>query len=295
MKSFDLQRFTLLMKHELTEHARGYLRFTLGAFAAFFIINFLLSYEIALLNRGMDIALLNRGMDITDIAGPTLHSISGTSMFITVVLMIVSISSLYNNMNTKQERIRFLMLPATNLEKYLCRLLQLSVIGTLLIVGAYCVADLCCWALRGMLGHGLGLSMTYFFDDAFRGLFFQCEWDEALIFHYEFNPIICIMLIAVFSTYHLGGALFRRVPYIFTTLAIIATGIALTIIGTTLAALLINEENVLSIIDSFVENNEIIFFVIFYALPLAWTILCHWFSYRMLTRANVITHKTIGL
>lgn len=286
MKSFDLQRFTLLMKHELTEHSRSYLRFILGAFAAFFIVNFLLSYEIA---------LLNREMDITDIAGPTLRTISGTSIVIIVLLMIVSISSLYNNMNTKQERIRFLMLPATNLEKYLCRWVQLSIIGTLLIVGAYCVADLCCWMVRGMLGHGLGLSMTYFFDDAFRGLFFQCEWDEALIFHYEFNPIICIMLIALLSTYHLGGAFFRRVPYIFTTLAIIAFGISLTIVGTTLAALLINNENVLDILERLVENNRIIFFTFFYVLPLAWALLCHWLSYRMLTRANVITHKTIGL
>lgn len=286
MKSFDLQRFTLLMKHELTEHSRSYLRFILGAFAAFFIVNFLLSYEIA---------LLNREMDITDIAGPTLHSISGTSIVITVLLMIVSISSLYSNMNTKQERIRFLMLPATNLEKYLCRWLQLSVIATLLIIGAYCAADLCCWMVRSILGHGLGLSMTYFFDDVFHGLFYHRVWDASVIAQYEFNPFESVLLIAVLSTFHLGGALFRRVPYIFTTIAIIAGGIALTIVGTTLAALLINEENVLSIIDSFVENNEIIFFVIFYALPLAWTILCHWFSYRMLTRANVITHKTIGL
>ena len=286
MKSFELQRFALLIKHEITEHARGYLRFTLGAFVAFFVVNFLLSYEIA---------LLNREMDITSIVAPTLHSISGTSMLITVLLMIVSISSLYSNMNTKQERIRFLMIPATNLEKYLCRWLQLSVIAPLLIVATYCAADLCCWMVRGMLGHGLGISMTYFFDDAFRGLFFRREWDEALIAHYEFNPIVCIALLALLSTYHFGGALFRRVPYIFTTLAIIACGVALTIVGTTLAALLLNEESMLYFLDRLAENNDIVFAVIFYVLPLAWAILCHWLSYRMLTRANVITHKTFGL
>lgn len=285
MKNFDIQRFTLLMKHEITEHSRSYLRFILGAFAAFFIVNFLLSYETA---------LFNLDMNIDDIAGPTLHSISGTSMVIAVVLMIVSTSSIYSNMNTKQERIRFLMLPATNLEKYLCRWLQFSIVGTIIIVGSYCAADLCCWMVRSILGHGLGLSMTYFFSDFYHGLFFHRVWRDGLIAYYEFNPSECIIFFTLLSTYHLGGALFRRVPYIFTTLAIIGGGIALTIIGTTITAILLNQWNIPSALD-WIESNEFVLPIILYVLPIVWIILCHWLSYRMLTRANVITHKTIGL
>lgn len=285
MKNFDIQRFTLLMKHEITEHSRSYLRFILGAFAAFFIVNFLLSYETA---------LFNLDMNIDDIAGPTLHSISGTSMVIAVVLMIVSTSSIYSNMNTKQERIRFLMLPATNLEKYLCRWLQFSIVGTILIVGSYCAADLCCWMVRSILGHGLGLSMTYFFSKFYHGLFFHRVWRDGLIAYYEFNPSECIIFFTLLSTYHLGGALFRRVPYIFTTLAIIGGGIALTIISTTITAILLNQWNIPSALD-WIESNKFVLPIILYVLPIVWIILCHWLSYRMLTRANVITHKTIGL
>lgn len=285
MKNFDIQRFTLLMKHEITEHSRSYLRFILGAFAAFFIVNFLLSYETA---------LFNLDMNIDDIAGPTLHSISGTSMVIAVVLMIVSTSSIYSNMNTKQERIRFLMLPATNLEKYLCRWLQFTIVGTILIVGSYCAADLCCWMVRSILGHGLGLSMTYFFSKFYHGLFFHRVWRDGLIAYYEFNPSECIIFFTLLSTYHLGGALFRRVPYIFTTLAIIGGGIALTIISTTITAILLNQWNIPSALD-WIESNKFVLPIILYVLPIVWIILCHWLSYRMLTRANVITHKTIGL
>lgn len=287
MKSFDVQRFTLLMKHELTEHSRSYLRFILGAFAAFFIINIFISYETA---------MLHTSMPIDDIAGPILHSVSGASIAIIVLLMIVSISNIYSNMNTKQERIRFLMLPATNLEKYLCRWLQFSVIGTLLIIAAYCAADICCWMVRCILGHGLGLSMTYFFDDLYHGLFSHRVWKDGLIAFYVFNPSESLLLIALLSTYHLGGAFFRRVPYIFTTLTIIAVGIVMVIINTTIATIIISQwDNAFPSILERIDNYDVILFFIFELLPTVWIILCHWLSYRMLTRANVITHKTIGL
>lgn len=287
MKNFDVQRFTLLMKHELTEHSRSYLRFILGAFAAFFIINIFISYETA---------LLHTSMPIDDIAGPILHSVSGASIVIIVLLMIVSISNIYSNMNTKQERIRFLMLPATNLEKYLCRWLQFSVIGTLLIIAAYCAADICCWMVRSMLGHGLGLSMTYFFDDIYHGLFYHRVWKDGLIAFYDFAPIESLLLIALLSTYHLGGAFFRRVPYIFTTLASIAVGIVQIIIGTAIIPIIISQwGNSFPSILSWIENNGVTLVFIIKLLPIVWIILCHWLSYRMLTRANVITHKTIGL
>lgn len=286
MKNFDHNRFALLLKHDVIQHSRTYLRFALGSFVAFFIINFLLTYNSALLQPKADIAAA---------ANWDLNNVSDFSTFIMVLLIIVSVSSIFGNMNTKQERIRFLMLPATNLEKYLCRWLQFSFLSVILIVATYCLADVACWLLRTMMGQGLGLSMPRFFSGTTRALLFHADWTEAAGTTYEFNPVGLITLIAFLSTYHLGGAFFRRVPFIFTTLAIIASGIALTIVMTTLATIVFDATNINAFFDMLDRSSAVLAFVIFYVLPIAWAALCHWSAYRMFCRANVITHKTIGL
>ena len=82
------------------------------------------------------------------------------SIFIATVVMYVAATYIFNNMQTKEMRIEFLMQPASNFEKYMVRFLSMTVGVFLLASASIVVADLIHQLFCVVAGYDLRGSVT---------------------------------------------------------------------------------------------------------------------------------------
>lgn len=288
MNNFNLHRFSLLLKHEIIENGRSYLRFYMGVFAIFFLIILSMTYDLCLHPEAEMGIYSNWIGNVVSLCNPLVF-----------ILSLVTASYIFSNMADKQGRIRFLMIPATNLEKFIARWLQFCLLGPLMLIVAFSAADIVCWLLRVIIGEGLGVATPYFLESIVKSLFVKTLWDVEIMVD-SVNLSGLVNLYVFISAYLLGGTIFRRVPYIFTTLAGIAIGFFVVIFLLTFAGTLLSQvasPGFFGWLDDFkgwgemLEMGEYLYWII----PLGWIVFCHFMSYRMFCRAGIITNKRLGL
>lgn len=188
---------------------------------------------------------------------------------------------IFRNMLTKEQRINYLMLPATDLEKWLVRIVY---IFTVYIVGGilvFVVADL----LR------MGFYLLFYGDYVASATVFV--WD----FLHILNPALNDKNLALFvlfvsgtvwshSFFLLGGTLFRKQPFIFSSFMMF------------LLALLLG-----SILD-FIHSHVLISLsrdelnLVFYAVAsagFALTVMHYWLSYKIFHHMQVINNKWLNV
>ena len=191
------------------------------------------------------------------------------------VFFLVAASGLYRNEQKKQQRSAWLMLPATNLEKYLARwvyLLAYSVVGGVL---AFVVADLLnmCWLAIG--GYPV-VSAT----DNFFSMWPIPDSDTFESPHLATLTIAKLVVLTMFYVfYHMGGMLFKRFHFLMSTLLALAFLFCV------------------SLFDSWFIDSGILpigvhnrgYFYIF--LALCATVLFAWNAYRIFCRWQIIHFK----
>lgn len=72
-----------------------------------------------------------------------IQSATITCTFFFTFYLTISGCWIMNNMKTKEQRITFKMLPASDLEKFIVRALYITVVWVLIGVVAFCLADFC--------------------------------------------------------------------------------------------------------------------------------------------------------
>lgn len=132
MKNFNTTRFGHLLKLDLHQYGKTYLSFTGGCLIAHFIVQFLV-FRIANIAAGPV-----RGNDIESLVVSSFIAFCITGS----LLLLIGSSLLWNNLKTKEQRIAYFMIPATNTEKYLSRLLMCTVGVFVMNLLAFFVADL---------------------------------------------------------------------------------------------------------------------------------------------------------
>lgn len=288
MNNFNPQRFSLLLKHEIIENGRSYLRFYLGVFATFFLIIFAMTYNLCLHPEAEMSIYSNWIGNVVSLCNPLVF-----------ILSLVTASYIFSNMADKQGRIRFLMIPATNMEKFLCRWLQFCLLGPLMLIVAFSAADITCWLLRVIIGEGLGVATPYFLESIIKSLFVKTLWDVEIMVD-SVNLSGFVNLYVFISAYLLGGTVFRRVPYIFTTLAGIAIGFFVVIFLLTFAGTLLSQTSFPAFVEWMENHKDLAEFLemgeyLYWIIPFGWIAFCHFMSYRMFCRAGIITNKRLGL
>lgn len=285
---FDFRRFCLLLKRDFFEHKKENLRNYLGFFLGYFLIIFVTTYE----------TIDNPAFHPDTFWCPAAVAISLSTIFLQLLW---AISTVFSNLKTKQRRISFFMVPATVFEKYLSRLFQSTVVFWAVIPVAFVAADVVGWAVREALGEGHGLVTPHLVAEIGRIL-----TNDGKINGYVFIPTVLVYgsqitaWLALVGTYLLGGTIFRRQPFILTSLTVflfiilLVTGIGL------LAAFGIDwQERVaaIEVIGTQVKVAPYVFpgFITQIVLSLLWTVFCTWYSYRSFARANAIANKVIGL
>ena len=208
MKYFNIDRFLKLARWSLTMDRRWFVKNTL-AWAVVLTLMFL--FFTCLMKMNGQVATLASYQACTFMVVCT-----------TVALFVLGPTMMFNSMRGKHDDQRLLMLPASNLEKYLVRYSYWLLLFPCFFA-SFVVADLLQFLVNGMLGHeGRMLVMQYLADGVT-----DFHWQDDIP-----RPLggdIGITIVWLHSFYAVGTTFFRSHKYswILTSVALIVLGIIL--------------------------------------------------------------------
>ncbi len=195
MENFNIRRFGKVLQLTLITSRREYLNMNIGFFIAYVLCTCFILINDVYTMETIEWEIEN----IYDFLYPIYLCVGGCFIF--------------NNMKTKENRISFIMLPATNLEKYLARYIYVSVFWFLIGFVTLCLANLV----------SMPLSL------AFRNGMLPCLIPDILRYLFEFNkdsivqtglPLMWTAVILGVFWYHtltiLCGTIYRRNQVVFT-------------------------------------------------------------------------------
>lgn len=216
---------------------------------------------------------------------------SFTSFALFVFLIICSIGGcwIFSNMKTKEQRITFKMLPATDLEKFVVRALYATVVWWLMAFMAFCLADLFRMLVSLVAGVSIkGSAVPLFFSmiSANTDVNINTLNSGDVAFAAAIYTMANAWAFWAHSLYILGGTLFRRRQFVLTTLAH-------SIIGLVFTPMLIH---FVDSSDSLALRDSLVAIVWTAAAVFAvWGLLDWWLSYKIFRRMQVINNKWLNI
>ncbi len=275
MSKFNINRFgkTLLWSAKMTQkEILTNVAAMFFAFAVPFIIHLLSSYK-----------------------GSEMHTASNLTtamqlnILIYIIITVIGGCWLFSNMKTKEQRIMFKMLPATDLEKFIARALYVTVVWWLMAYVAFCLADVFRMLVSLIAGIDVVRSVIPEFTSILIG---TSEHTSFTVNSMRADETYAVLALAyawgfwMYSFYILGGTLLRRRQFVLTTLAHFAIGMVFTPILV----------NYVDGVDPDTARQL--------AVPLAWTGaafftawgIADWIlSYKIFRRMQVINNKWLNL
>lgn len=279
-KNIDLNRLGMVIRWDVLNNWTYNLGVIAGLAICFSIANIIRLYRIS----GF-IAASHELDAMTDSYKESAYMFFG---FISFMVIYVLASCIFRNMKTKLQRESFLMLPATNLEKYVARFLVVTVGGLVTLLGALVISDIIQLIFSFFITPGFHISLTWpvLSHTIFALSPIDNSW-QTILEVYSF-------LIFAHSFATLGGAFYRKFPVLLTA----CTGLALCLI----LGYIINELGEAGWLD-FVgtlhieEGSSAQYCAVFTssAVFLALAAFNYWASYKLFTRMQVICNKWINI
>ena len=268
MANFDIRRFGLVLRWMAVSTRKEVLSNTGAMFFAYmviFVTNMLMS-----LHTDFESAesRLDNAVDIN-----------------TMVFMIICVIGgcwIINNMKTKKLRVTFIMLPASRLEKFVARAFYVTFVWTVMAFVAYCLADLFRMLMSFVMGvHMAGCTIPMFLSQIFdEYLIASSKWEDKL-------ALVSYLALVFFthSIYVLGGVLFRRWQFVFTSCFVFLLTIACMLLTSVLPKSYL--------IYGSAENVCIL--VVAVCVFILWGATNWWLAYRLFRRMQVINNKWINI
>ena len=258
MKNFDLTRFGRVLKLDFVE---GYKSMLWGALCMtlLYLFFFWFAHNIAFHDNMQDPEAIKMAR-----ANTICEAVGAFSIIAMFIYFLIAASTLFRSEQKKQQRIAWLMLPASNLEKYLSRwvfLLVFSIVGGLL---PFFVADLIHMAYLSLTDYPVMTATDDFFK-WFPHVQYKGDTWKNILMVYTF-------LFMVHSFYLLGGVFFKKFHFIAVS--------AVMVLGLTMVFSVTNTFHL------YVFLNRIDIFIY-----VGLTVLFTWLSYWLFCRWQVITHK----
>ena len=273
MKKLNFHRVGLLIRYQIFSDIRKYRNQLLGLFIGIFATMFFILFN-------------GRWANIEEMNDAWSHSAAVSVLIAGGVLSLISASLTFSPMNSKTKRITSLMLPATNLEKFVSYLTVSVVFYHLAFLVVLPLADL--------------VQYVAFWALSYPRSFVTPEVMSILSQATPFFAVLTLLgCIAQIATYVLGSAFFRRQPFILTTLLTFVANYALLILlftflevfGESLAEYFLDPAYSMTFtLDSLKQPLKVALII----GTLLWIVLCLSASYRMFRRANVIPSRHIG-
>lgn len=287
--SFNWQRFCRVAHHQWVECRNENVKMLLGFALTFFFIILISTYDYMMGEVGW-------------VSGNYEGAIFFL-LFAAGLMSIIGASMIFSNLQTKQARINFFMLPATNLEKYLVRFLYATVGVLAGIILTFLATDMLLWGVRLLLQGG---STPIIYEMAIGA---EMVWDGIKFFIRESKdqivvdnsllliPTIITSTLSTYATYILGGTFFRRYAFLLTTATMWVAGmlLGLGLITFFTVAKKADYQTFSSYVEHLRDTSPLFWSSLGIVINLLWTIGCLWISYRMFRRSNVILNRSFGL
>ena len=280
MKQFDMTRFCRVLKLDFVEGRKAMMWGAL-CMVLLYLFFFWFAHEIGFHDSRFDYEqnperrMLMRVDAICEAVGV----FSAIAMFI---FFLISASTLYHGEQKKQQRIAWLMLPASNLEKFLSRwiyLLVFSVVGGLL---TFFVADLIHMAYLTMTDYPVQSAADDFFKIFPHTRTFpsgEYTGDNPLSVTSQYTA-----LITIHAFFLLGGVFFKKFHFIATT-AVFAVAMAC----------FASVYNSLGYRDTPTPPDYILGNIISIGFSVCLIAIFTWLAYWLFCRWQVVTHKFANL
>ena len=209
MNSFSINRFGQTFRWVLATNFRNFLAWTLGAAVGVFLMEMIL-------------VAFNVGGNYV----PFLYStVSNICQIALIIFVLVALSTGFADYQKKPQREAFLMLPSTNLEKFLTVVIYVTVVWSLAGFLAFVVGDTLRMAVRALAYGNEWYSLVPKMLDLFGEMIPSYE-DGMMIRPISYRVCAPIALIGLFvwlhSTYILGGTLLRKYAFVASSLVIIS-------------------------------------------------------------------------
>ena len=283
-KVLDFHRLAMVLRWDALSNWKKYVRSTLGlAFVFSFICIF---YQFNWRSNGY--------VTYHDVKDLYLGNVSGLFMFMSFIIFFFCGSRIFINMKTKASRSLFLMLPATNMEKFISRLLY-TVVGTsLMIFASWMIADIIQFVFSLFLTPGMQGSLV---ARAFEQLFLKNNFDSShfvvrngtSVLGQTFPVGMFLLSLTIFnhSFFTLGGTVFRKSA----TLLTICSSFILMFLT--------------ALISSFVDDDVLVHFVqsmqpntfgwLMVNVFLLLSVFNYWASYKLFTHMQIINNKWFNI
>lgn len=223
------------------------------------------------------------------VAEHNFQSFTSFALFVFLIICFIGGCWIFSNMKTKEQRITFKMLPATDLEKFVVRALYATVVWWLMAFVAFCLADLFRMLVSLVAGVSIkGSAVPLFFSmiSANTDVNINTLNSGDVAFAAAIYTMANAWAFWAHSLYILGGSLFRRRQFVLTTLAH-------SIIGLVFTPMLIH---FVDSSDSLALRDSLVAIVWTAAAVFAvWGLLDWWLSYRIFRRMQVINNKWLNI
>lgn len=283
-KVLDFHRLAMVLRWDALSNWKKYVRNTLGlAFVFSFIC---ICFQFNWRSNGY--------VTYHDVKDLYLGNVSGLFMFMSFIIFFFCGSRIFINMKTKASRSLFLMLPATNMEKFISRLLY-TVVGTsLMIFASWMIADIIQFVFSLFLTPGMQGSLV---ARAFEQLFLKNNFDSSHfvvrngtnVLGQTFPVGMFLLSLTIFnhSFFTLGGTIFRK------------SATLLTICSSFILMFL------MALISSFVDDDVLVHFVqsmqpntfgwLMVNVFLLLSVFNYWASYKLFTHMQIINNKWFNI
>ena len=200
--------------------------------------------------------------------------------------MLFAASFLFSGMKDTRKRSAFLLWPVSHLEKYIISLLLSILWLAVITIGAYMLADalrvFIDWVTGRVIIWGIPMIGTHIFNQAAFDHWQMVWWFFTFVFY-------------VHSLYIVGGTLFRRQQFLFTSATIAVVGILLIML---LNQIHPDVEFISGTWDEKTHTYKQFFHPFFYILNTTLCVLIvfhYWASYKLFTRMQVINNKWLNV
>lgn len=266
MKNFNVNRFWQVLKWTLLTEKKSIFTAAVAFLCGFLAIQLFSCFTIFDITYGLGEAATLAGMV--------------TCAFLISFMSAYYASGILGNARTSQQRVTVLMLPASNMEKYVARIVYCCIIMPLVLYLAAFAATWLRMLLEWMAGHDfITAKLSVLFD-------FGAHANNM-----EFSSLFNIIFYCwCTSLMVLGGVFFRTRPFIWSNVTIFLGSLLLFSLIFYICVL-IGKDNVRDFAMNFKDMTFDTFELTVSLLFTVFTVLNIWLSYRLFCRLQVVQHK----
>ena len=286
MKQFNFNRFSQALKCQFMVTRKWWM----VLFGIYTFILLMANLFFTRLQTNYNNIVENWPMEIYSYYNRHVEQTVAFGIFFFCVAMLYGISSMFSQMKDTRKRSAYLLWPVSNLEKYVVSFLLSFGLMLVLTVSAYVLAD----TLRVFIDWVTGRVVIW-------GIPKLSDPFTAPDGPFEYWQMVWMLFAWVFYThslYTLGGTLFRRQQFLFTSGTIVVTVILLTIILNQIDWDSAHFEFITGTWDEKTSTYTHIFHPSFYIINSVvslFMVFNYWASYKVFTRMQVINNKWLNI